>query len=65
MFTYVKNLERQVGSLMKSINKLLNTVEENTDNVDKLMTEIKALNELFQGLNSKTSDDSKSKKYIR
>jgi ABC-type transporter Mla subunit MlaD len=65
VFAYVKNLERQVGSLVKMVNKLISTVEGNADNVEKLITQINTLTELFQGFNSKASNDSKSKKYIR
>lgn len=65
VFNYVKNLEVQVGSLVKMVNKLMDTFDENAINVKELNTQIKTLTELVQGFNSKANDDSKSKKYIR
>jgi uncharacterized coiled-coil protein SlyX len=65
VFNYVKNLEVQFSIVLKNVNKMTDIVKEYRDKFEQLNTQIEALTELFKGFNSKASDDSKSKKYIR
>jgi cell shape-determining protein MreC len=65
VFAYVKGIEREVYRLMNMINAIMDSINKNVGNSKELAKQIETLNKMLIEYNKKTSDDSKSKKYIR